>query len=41
MRRLLDYRIMDDRNRYYSEVKEHLRILELIESGQLIEASYT
>ncbi|MGY5957392.1 GntR family transcriptional regulator [Kosakonia sp. BK9b] len=41
MRRLLDYRIMDDRGRYYAEVKDHLHILELIESGQLIEASYT
>lgn len=41
MRRLLDYRTMDDRNRYYAEVKDHLHILELIEAGQLIEASYT
>lgn len=41
MRRLMDYRIMDDRNRYYSEVKDHLKILALIESGQRIEASYT
>ena len=41
MRRLMDYRIMDDRNRYYAEVKDHLRILSLIESGQRIEASYT
>lgn len=40
MRRLMDYRIMDDRNRYYAEVKDHLRILALIESGQRIEASY-
>lgn len=41
MRRLMDYRIMDDRNRYYAEVKDHIRILALIESGQRIEASYT
>lgn len=41
MRRLMDYRIMDDRNRYYAEVKDHMRILTLIESGQRIEASYT
>lgn len=41
MRRLMDYRIMDDRNRYYAEVKDHMRILALIESGQRIEASYT
>ncbi|WP_039057225.1 GntR family transcriptional regulator [Enterobacter sp. Bisph1] len=41
MRRLMDYRIMDDRNRYYAEVKDHLKILALIESGQRIEASYT
>lgn len=40
MRRLMDYRIMDDRSRYYAEVKDHLRILALIESGQRIEASY-
>lgn len=41
MRRLMDYRIMDDRNRYYAEVKDHMHILSLIESGQRIEASYT
>ena len=41
MRRLMDYRIMDDRNRYYAEVKDHMRILALIEAGQRIEASYT
>lgn len=40
MRRLMDYRIMDDRSRYYAEVKDHLRLLALIESGQRIEASY-
>lgn len=40
MRRLMDYRIMDDRSRYYTEVNDHLRILALVESGQRIEASY-
>lgn len=40
MRRLMDYRIMDDRNRYYSEVEDHQRLLALIEAGQLIDASY-
>lgn len=40
MRMLMDYRIMDDRSRYYAEVKDHLRLLALIESGQRIEASY-
>ena len=40
MRRLMDYRIMDDRSRYYAEVKDHLELLSLIESGQRIEASY-
>lgn len=40
MRMLMDYRIMDDRNRYYAEVKDHMRLLALIESGQRIEASY-
>jgi len=40
MRMLMDYRIMDDRSRYYPEVKDHLRLLGLIESGQRIEASY-
>ena len=40
MRRLMDYRIMDDRSRYYAEVKDHMRILSLIEAGQRIEASY-
>lgn len=40
MRMLMDYRIMDDRSRYYAEVKDHLRMLGLIESGQRIEASY-
>ncbi len=32
---------MDDRNRYYAEVKDHMRILAMIEAGQRIEASYT
>lgn len=41
MRKLMDYRIMDDRSRYYSEVKDHMRILAMIEAGQRIEASYT
>ncbi|WP_336748922.1 GntR family transcriptional regulator [Pantoea vagans] len=41
MRRLMDYRIMDDRSRYYAEVKDHMRILGMIEAGQRIEASYT
>jgi len=41
MRRLMDYRIMDDRSRYYAEVKDHMRILSMIEAGQRIEASYT
>lgn len=40
MRMLMDYRIMDDRSRYYAEVKDHIRLLALIESGQRIEASY-
>jgi len=40
MRMLMDYRIMDDRSRYYAEVKDHMRLLALIESGQRIEASY-
>lgn len=40
MRRLMDYRIMDDRSRYYAEVKDHLRILALVEAGQRIDASY-
>ncbi|WLS80548.1 GntR family transcriptional regulator [Erwinia pyri] len=41
MRKLMDYRIMDDRSRYYAEVKDHMRILAMIEAGQRIEASYT
>lgn len=32
---------MEDRSRYYAEVQDHLRILEMIETGQRIEASYT
>jgi len=40
MRMLMDYRIMDDRSRYYAEVNDHMRLLALIESGQRIEASY-
>ncbi|WP_380178314.1 GntR family transcriptional regulator [Kalamiella sp. sgz302252] len=40
MRKLMDYRIMDDRSRYYAEVKDHMRILAMIETGQRIEASY-
>ena len=33
VRRLLTYRAMDDRERYYRQSREHLAILELIEAG--------
>lgn len=40
MRRLLDYRAMEDRGRYRSEIKAHLDILLLLEASKLIEAAY-
>ncbi len=40
LRRLLDYRSMVDRKRYYSQCAEHLAILDLVERGENLEASY-
>lgn len=39
VRRLLTYRAMDDRERYYRQSREHLRILDLIEAGDLAGAA--
>jgi DNA-binding GntR family transcriptional regulator len=39
VRRLLTYRAMDDRERYYRQSHEHLRILDLIEAGDLAAAA--
>jgi DNA-binding GntR family transcriptional regulator len=40
LRRLLDYRSMVDRKRYYSQCADHLAILDLVERGDNLEASY-
>lgn len=39
VRRLLAYRSMVDRRRYYGQAREHLEILGLIAQGQMVEAS--
>ena len=40
LRRLIDYRSMIDRQRYYSQCSEHLAILDLVERGENVEASH-
>jgi DNA-binding GntR family transcriptional regulator len=40
LRRLIDYRAMIDRKRYYSQCAEHLAILDLIDRGDNVEASH-
>ncbi|SHF91393.1 transcriptional regulator, GntR family [Loktanella atrilutea] len=39
VRRLLAYRSMVDRSRYYGQAREHLEILDLISRGSMVEAS--
>ena len=41
MRRLLEYRATLDRERLYSQCQQHIEIIDLLASGELIEASYT
>ena len=41
MRRLLEYRATLDRERLYSQCQQHIEIIDLLEAGELIEASYT
>jgi DNA-binding GntR family transcriptional regulator len=40
MRRLMEYRVQIDRNRLVEQCTEHLEILDLLESGDLVDASY-
>lgn len=40
MRRLLEYRSRVDRNRLSVQCKDHLEILDLLERGEIVEASY-
>lgn len=40
MRRLMEYRAQIDRNRLVEQCTEHLEILDLLESGDLVDASY-
>ncbi|CDX35671.1 GntR family transcriptional regulator [Mesorhizobium plurifarium] len=40
MRRLLEYRSRVDRNRLFTQCEEHLAILDLLERGEILEASY-
>jgi DNA-binding GntR family transcriptional regulator len=41
MRRLLEYRSRVDRSRTVRQCQEHLGILDLLERGEIVEASYT
>lgn len=40
MRRLIEYRAMIDRKRFYSQCAEHLRMVELVEAGNNLEAAH-
>jgi DNA-binding GntR family transcriptional regulator len=40
MRRLLDYRTVVDRARFYDQAREHLQMLDLLERGENLECSY-
>ena len=40
LRRLVEYRVNVDRTRLYRQCKEHLMLLDLIEGGDRVEASY-
>ena len=40
MRRLIEYRAMIDRQRFYSQATEHLQILDLIKEGNNLEAAH-
>lgn len=40
MRRLIEYRSMIDRQRFYSQCAEHLRMVELVEAGDNLEAAH-
>lgn len=40
MRRLMEYRSRVDRRRLYTQCTQHLKIIEIIETGDLVEASY-
>lgn len=40
MRRLLNYRTLVDRARFYDQAREHLQMLDLLERGENLECSY-
>ncbi len=40
MRRLVEYRAMIDRTRFYNQAKEHLQILDLVKEGNNLEAAH-
>ena len=40
MRRLMEYRAQVDKSRLINESGEHLEILDLLETGQVVDASY-
>lgn len=40
MRRLLEYRSRVDRRRLYTQCSQHLEIIDMLESGDVVEASY-
>lgn len=40
MRRLMEYRSRIDRRRLYTQCKQHLELIEVLETGDVIEASY-
>ena len=39
LRRLLEYRVMDDMHPFRNEAREHLEMLDLVEAGKMQEAS--
>ncbi|KII33664.1 hypothetical protein NL64_09165 [Pseudomonas fluorescens] len=40
MRRLIEYRSMIDRKRLYKQCAEHIRMIELVEQGNNLEAAH-
>jgi DNA-binding GntR family transcriptional regulator len=40
LRRLIDYRTLIDRERFYQQARDHLHMLDLLERGEALECSY-
>lgn len=40
LRRLIEYRVMIDRKRVYDETREHLKLLGILDKGDIVEASF-